>query len=269
MLINGLLTEHIRVFDRGLLYGDGVFRTMLVKAGRSLCWQRHYDKLYMDCAALGIDCSVKAILTEEISEVIKKNPDCVLKVIVTRGEGQRGYAVQQGVAPTRILMASQIPQHPPSYYLAGVKLHLCKTRLAIQPALAGIKHLNRLENVLARREWNDPKIAEGLMLDMEGNIIEGTMSNLFILQENTLYTPDLCGCGVAGVQRARIMEIAGRLGMAVKVEKLALARIYDADEIILCNSVIGAWQVREVAEKIWPTGGLAMRIRDLLDDDCD
>lgn len=267
VLINGLPTEHIRVFDRGLLYGDGVFRTMLVKAGHSLCWQRHYEKLRGDCAALGIECPSKEILAKEISKVIKKTPDCVLKVIITRGEGRRGYAIQQDMVPTRILMASPIPQHPPSHYSDGVKLHLCKTRLAIQPCLAGIKHLNRLENILARREWNDPEIAEGLMLDMEGNVIEGTMSNLFLLQGDTLFTPDLDGCGVAGVQRARIMEIAGRLGMMVKVEKLALARIYAADEIVLCNSVIGAWQVRELAEKIWPTGGLAMRLRDFLDDD--
>jgi len=125
VLINGQPTEHIRVFDRGLLYGDGVFRTMLVKAGRSLCWQRHYDKLHGDCAALGIACPPEAILTEEMSEVIKKNPDCVLKVMVTRGEGPRGYVVQEGMAPTRILITSPIPQHPPSHYSDGVRLHLC------------------------------------------------------------------------------------------------------------------------------------------------
>lgn len=268
VLINGLPTESIRVFDRGLLYGDGVFRTLLVKAGRSLCWQHHYEKLHRDCAALGITCPSEAILTAEMSDIIQKDPDCVLKVIVTRGEGLRGYAVQQGIVPTRILMASPIPQYPSSYYSDGVKLHLCKMRLAIQPHLAGIKHLNRLENVLARREWSSPEIAEGIMLDMEGSVIEGTMSNLFLLQGNTLYTPDLRGCGVSGVQRARIMKMAGRLDVVVKVEKLTLARIFDADEVVLCNSVIGAWQVRELTEKIWPTGDLAKRLRSLLDNDC-
>lgn len=268
VLVNGLPTEHIRVFDRGLLYGDGVFRTVLVKAGYALCWQRHYDKLRGDCAALGIVCPPKAILTGEISELVKTYPDCVLKVIVTRGEGQRGYAVQDSIAPTRILMTSPLPQHPPSHYSDGVRLCLCATRLAIQPGLAGIKHLNRLENILARREWSDPEIAEGLMLDMEDNVIEGTMSNLFLLRGNTLYTPDLGRCGVSGVQRARIMEMAVGLGMTVKVENLALARIYDADEIVLCNSVIGIWQVRELAGKTWPADGLAVRLRSLLDDDC-
>jgi 4-amino-4-deoxychorismate lyase len=169
--------------------------------------------------------------------------------------------------PTRILMASPAPQYPANYLTDGVRLHLCSTRLAIQPLLAGIKHLNRLENVLARREWTNSEIAEGLMLDMDGNAIEGTMSNLFLLKGKTLHTPDLGSCGVAGVQRERIMDLAGGLGMTVRMENLPLARIYDADEVLLCNSVIGVWQVRELAGKTWQAGEMAVRLRGLLDDD--
>ena len=288
ILVNGLPSEHIRVFDRGLTYGDGVFRTLLVRAGNPLCWPRHYDKLYTDCAALDIVCPPEAILAAEMAKLIAGYPllnplprtgeeanvkgacfdlDCVLKVIVTRGESQRGYAAPEHMEPTRILMASPAPQYPASYLTDGVRLHLCSTRLAIQPLLAGIKHLNRLENVLARREWNDSEIAEGLMLDMDGNAIEGTMSNLFLLQGKTLHTPNLGRCGVAGVQRDRIMDLAGGLGMTVRVENLPLARIYDADEVVLCNSVIGVWQVRELAGKTWQAGRLAARLRSLLDDD--
>ena len=268
ILVNGIQSEYIRVFDRGLTYGDGVFRTLLVRAGHPLCWPRHYDKLYADCAALDIICPPEVILAAEMAKLIEEAPDCVLKVIVTRGESQRGYASPEHVEPTRILMASLAPQHPANYLTDGVRLHLCSTRLAIQPSLAGIKHLNRLENVLARREWNNSEIAEGLMLDMDGNAIEGTMSNLFLLQGKTLHTPDLGRCGVAGAQRERIMELAGRLGMTVRVENLPLARIYDASEVVLCNSVIGVWQVRELAGKTWPAGKLAARLRRLLDDDC-
>lgn len=266
-LVNGLPGEQIRVFDRGLMYGDGVFRTLLIRAGRPLYWPSHYEKLHSDCAALGIACPKEDRLIQEMGCLSKAMPDCVLKIIVTRGEGARGYAVSDGVEPTRILMTSQIPQYPAGYFSEGVRVHLCSTRLAIQPRLAGIKHLNRLENVLARREWSDPGIAEGLLLDMEGNAIEGTMSNLFMLQGNTLYTPDLGRCGVAGVQRARIMALAGELGMAVRVDTLPLDRIRSAEEVVLCNSVIGIWQVRELAEKKWPAGNLAARLRKLLNDD--
>ncbi|BAN35351.1 aminodeoxychorismate lyase [Sulfuricella denitrificans skB26] len=268
ILVNGLPSEYVRAFDRGLMYGDGVFRSLLVRAGHPLCWPRHYDKLYADCAALNIVCPPETILAVEMAQLLAEAPDCVVKVIVTRGESQRGYAIPEHMEPTHILMATPAPQYPASYLTEGVRLHLCSTRLGIQPQLAGIKHLNRLENVLARREWSNSEIAEGLMLDIGGNVIEGTMSNLFLLKGKTLHTPDLVRCGVAGVQRERIMDLAGRLGMAVRVENLPLARIYDADEVVLCNSVFGVWQVRELAGKTWPAGKLAALLRNLLDDDC-
>ena len=267
IMVNGVLGEHVRVFDRGLSYGDGIFRTLLVRDGRPSCWSRQYEKLSADCTALGITCPSESILADEMAGLIAEIPDCVLKIIVTRGESLRGYAIPENLEPTRILMTSPVPQFPSTYLTDGIRLHLCSTRLAIQPLLAGVKHLNRLENVLARREWNNPEIAEGLMLDMEGNVIEGTMSNLFLLKGRTLHTPDLGRCGIAGVQRERIMEMAGKIGMTVRVENLPLARIYDADEAVLCNSVIGVWQVRELGDKTWQPGKLAQQLRNLLDDD--
>lgn len=269
VLVNGSPTEYIRVLDRGLMYGDGVFRTLLVRVGRPICWQRHYIKLRADCAALVIVCPPADLLLLEMGRLIEAMPNCVLKIIVTRGESKRGYAASDEIEPTRILMANPIPQYPPGYFSDGIRMHLCSIRLAHQPRLAGIKHLNRLENVLARQEWNDPAIAEGLLLDMEGNAIEGTMTNLFALRGNVLYTPELSRCGVAGVLRARILELAGRLGLTVKVEDMPLSRIYDADEVVLSNSVIGVWQVRELAGYTWQIGNLAARLRDLLDDEQD
>lgn len=269
VLVNGSQTEYIRVLDRGLMYGDGLFRTLLIRAGRPVCWQRHYIKLRADCAALGIVCPPADLLLFEMGRLIEATPSCVLKIIVTRGESKLGYAVSDEMEPTRILLTNPIPQYPPSYYSEGIRMHLCSIRLAHQPRLAGIKHLNRLENVLARQEWNDPGIAEGLLLDMEGNVIEGTMTNLFVLRENVLYTPELGRCGVAGVQRARIQDHAGRLGLTVKVEDMPLIRIYDADEVVLCNSVIGTWQVRELAGNTWQIGNLAASLRGLLDDEQD
>lgn len=267
ILTNGILSDHVHAFDRGLAYGDGVFRTLLVRNGHPTCWPRQYKKLNSDCSALGISCPSESVLVAEIGRLIAEAPNCVLKIIITRGKSQRGYAIPDRIEPSRILMTSPVPQFSESYLTNGVRLHLCTTRLAIQPLLAGIKHLNRLENVLARREWNNSDIAEGIMLDMEGNIIEGTMSNLFLLKGKTLHTPDLGRCGVAGVQRERIMEMAGQLGMTVRVANLPLARIYDADEVLLCNSIIGVWQAKELGEKKWPTGKLVQQLRNLLDDD--
>jgi 4-amino-4-deoxychorismate lyase len=261
VLVNGLPGESIRVFDRGLMYGDGVFRTLLVRNGKPLCWSSHYAKLNADCAALGIVCPGVEILLEEAMRLIQSDADGVLKIVITRGESGRGYAVPEGMEPTRILLTSPLPAYPDGYHTDGVRVHLCSTRLALQPALAGIKHLNRLENVLARREWNTPGIAEGVMLDMEGNVIEGTMTNLFVLRGDKLYTPKLDRCGVAGVQRERILGLADRLGLELRIEALSLPFVFDADEVLLCNSIIGIWPVRELGGREVRTGGVAGQLR--------
>src|SRR5574340_259088 len=186
ILVNGVPGDAIAATDRGLAYGDGVFRTFVVRGGRPLHWQRHYSRLHGDCAALGISCPDEAVLRAELAQAAERAPDCIAKITVTRGLGQRGYALPSPANPTRIVAISALPHYPPDFAGRGVKAHLCKLRLGFQPALAGIKHLNRLENVLARAEWSDAAIAEGLLLDTEGNVIEGTMSNLFIVEHGAL-----------------------------------------------------------------------------------
>lgn len=261
-LVNGIPSDSIPADDRGLLYGDGVFRTMRRVDGISLCWPRHYRKLAADCAALGLCCPDVAVLETELAQLPQ---DCVSKIIITRGHGTRGYAVGQGVAPTRIVTASPLPLYPENFYHAGVKVHLCTLRLASQPRIAGIKHLNRLENVLARMEWNDAEIAEGLLQDEKGDVIEGTMSNLFAYRDGVLHTPDLSRCGVAGVQRERILEFSSELGMKSRIGSMTLESLMQADEIMLSNSIIGLWQVREFNGRRWPDGQLTVRLRPLLD----
>lgn len=250
--------ESIPINDRGLLYGDGVFRTMKRTGGVTLCWRRHYRKLAADCAALKLRCPDAAELEAELAGL---PPDCVAKIIVTRGTGSRGYAVTPDMIPTRIVSASPLPVHPETYLAQGVRLFLCGLRLASQPRLAGIKHLNRLENVLARMEWDDPGIAEGLLLDEAGLAIEGTMSNLFAYRGGVLHTPVLDRCGVAGVQRERILDAAPELGIPVRVAPLPLEMLMEAEEILLSNSIIGVWRVREFNGRLWNSGGLTAELR--------
>ncbi len=261
-LINGLPADVISAHDRGLLYGDGVFRTLKRAGGVSLCWARHYRKLAGDCAALRLDCPAASELESDLARL---PPDGVAKIIITRGPGVRGYAVTAAQPPTRIVTSGALPDYPPHHQAEGVRVHLCRLRLASQPALAGIKHLNRLENVLARMEWSDPGIAEGMLLDEAGNVIEGTMSNVFAWHEGALHTPDLARCGVAGVQRERILAFARELGLAVHIGVLPLARLMAAEEVMLCNSVIGIWQVREFNGRVWPGGSLTAQLRQLVE----
>ena len=195
-LINGHISERLSAQDRGLQYGDGVFETIAVRQKELLCWEPHYRRLKTGCDFLGIDCPSSSLLINEAAQLEYNSELAVLKIIITRGQGGRGYRPPVPKTPaTRILGLYPWPDYPEENYIQGVKTKICQTRLGHNPQLAGIKHLNRLEQVLARSEWDQPEIAEGLMLDIDDNVIEGTMSNLFIIKDQKLMTPDLSQCG--------------------------------------------------------------------------
>jgi 4-amino-4-deoxychorismate lyase len=266
MRVNGVLSDSISAADRGLLYGDGVFRTMRCVGGRILSWPRHYRKLQHDCAALKLDCPEESLLLDELNSLVAQQPDGVAKIIITRGQGARGYAPPATVQPTRILSLSSPPQYPEHFYTQGIELRVCDVRLSHQPKLAGIKHLNRLENVLAASEWSDADIAEGLLLDSLDNVIECTRSNLFIIESGKTATPDLARCGVAGVARERVLEWAAGYNIPCRIESFGLDRLLAADEIFVVNSVIGLWPVRKLGERRWSHFPVARQIQQWLED---
>lgn len=264
-LVNGIESSCIDPLDRGFAYGDGVFRTLPARDGQPLHWKRHYHRLRHDCEALGIACPDPAILLDEARAVAAGRDHCVVKIIVTRGSGARGYRPDPAAIPSRVVLAAPAPAYPADHARAGIKLRLCRLRLAEQPRLAGIKHLNRLENVLARGEWDDPGIVEGLLLDAGGNVVEGTMSNVFLVEQGRLVTPALTRCGVAGVQRELVLEQGRRAGLEPRVEDVALSRVLCADEVFLTNSLIGIWPVREFENALWNDWPVAQELRDRVD----
>ena len=267
ILVNGIPGDTIAVTDRGLAYGDGVFRTLAVHGGQPRQWRRHYDRLSRDCAALGIVCPDETALRSDLTQLSRSGSDFAVKIIITRGSGSRGYAPPSPAQPTRIVSASALPQYPQDFAARGIRLRLCAIRLGFQPALAGVKHLNRLENVLARREWNDADIAEGLLCDTEGNAICGTMTNLFLVERGALFTPALTRCGVAGVTRDRVIDAAAQHGVACHVENIACERVLQAEEVWLTNSLVGIWQARELGDRRWAPGTLAAHMRQWLDEE--
>ncbi len=265
-LINGSFDHAISPFDRGFAYGDGVFRTLVIRDGMPENWPLHYQKLVADCGAIGIVCPSAELLMSDLQQLylldgLTENQLAIAKIIITRGEGERGYAPPAVTMPLRVIIKTALPQYPEENFVNGVNLYVCETRLAHQPRLAGIKHLNRLENVLARMEWNDPTIADGIMLDADNNVIECTSSNIFARFGNVLLTPDLRQCGVAGVTRQRIMNIAHSLSLKIAVETINMEKLLSADEAMICNSLYGAWQIREIQHKNWQTGALAANTR--------
>ncbi|MEN8106843.1 MAG: aminodeoxychorismate lyase [Pseudomonadota bacterium] len=246
VLLNGEPMDCVSSMDRGLLYGDGVFETITVQQGRPRCWRRHMTRLQAGCQRLGITAPDIDILQSEASVLLAGVEQAVLKLIITRGTGGRGYRVTGKEHPTRIMQLHPLPDMPESHGKAGITVRLCSNRLSQNPALAGIKHLNRLEQVLARCEWDDPDIHEGLLCDTDGNLIEGTMSNLFLVTNGVIHTPDLSRCGVAGIMRTIVMEMAEQQGIPLKITILPLAMLEQADEVFVTNSLIGIWPVSRI-----------------------
>ena len=247
--------------DRGLEFGDGLFETMAVHGGRVRLLERHLERLQAGAARLGIAVPAADLLRAELAGAAAE-PGCgALKLILTRGAGGHGYRVEAGGAPRRWLCALPPRQHPASWPEDGVAVRLCTTRLAEQPLLAGIKHLNRLEQVLARQEWSDVRFAEGLMLDVHGRLVCGTMSNVFLVLNGTVVTPQLTRCGVAGVMRAAVLAALRAAGSAVEERDVAQAEIAAASELFLTNALIGAWPVRRLDAWQGTPGPLTRRVQ--------
>lgn len=269
ILINGEQTEIVSVKDRGLHYGDGVFETLAVRDGVPELWRAHLRRLAQGCARLGIPAPDGGLLAHEAAQVCAGVLRGVLKIIVTRGGGGRGYGPPERAHPTRVVALYPWPEYPDAYISEGVALRVCATPLGCNPALAGLKHLNRLEQVLARGEWSGAEWAEGLMLDGAGHVIEGTMSNVFMVRDGALVTPDLSQCGVVGVMRELIVDVANGLGIGCNTGHISLDEFKNAQELFLCNSLIRIWPVRELEGARYGLGPVTQRIRAGLDDRID
>jgi 4-amino-4-deoxychorismate lyase len=250
MLVNGQLRDSVPALDRGLSYGDGLFETIRFEDSKAPLWTRHMDRLARGCERLHLPVPDAALLWQEAQQVRAALPRCVLRITLTRGVGERGYALPAIVEPTRIVAAFPLPLLPESLYADGMRLHRCQTTLADQPLLAGIKHLNRLEQVLARAEWNDPAIGEGLVCDRYGNVISATAANLFAVVDGTLVTPSLDRCGVAGVARAAMLDAFPHC----QVRDIPIEEALRAAELFLSSSIRGILPVQSVGDTVYAPG---------------
>lgn len=261
--INGHDTTLVPVTDRGLTYGDGLFETIRIVRRQLTLATEHWQRLQYGCLRLNIAVDIEA-LKAEVSAYLRtlNDPVGVLKITITRGVGSRGYNPLSATSPHRILSFTPTSFEPSAVALHGANVRMCQTWLG-SSTLAGIKHLNRLEQVLARSEWRD-EYDEGLVCDEHGHLIEGTMSNLFVVTEQgQLLTPDLARCGVAGVCREFILNWAAHQGYAIVVGKVE-PDLSDARELFLCNSVMGVWPVVTLNDRQWPIGSVTRKIQDVV-----
>ncbi len=249
-LVNGRRDSALALNDRGLLYGDGLFETIAVQRGIPCHWDRHLRRLLNGCQRLAIRTPDASLLRDESTALCAGVERAVLKIIITRGQGGRGYKPYGQGPPTRVLLRDSWPDYPGHYRDQGIVATRCQMRLARNVRLAGIKHLNRLEQVLARGEWQD-EYQEGLLLDTDDRVVEGTMSNVFIIQNDALHTPELNHAGVAGIMRERILACAAEMGLAAYIRQLMLSDIQTAQAVFFCNSLIGIWPVRRLDRQVF------------------
>jgi 4-amino-4-deoxychorismate lyase len=263
--INGQAEVALLATDRGLVYGDGLFETMRLAHGAVPLLSRHLARLEASCKRLEIALDMEQLRAEidGFLESLVPPEDCgVIKLVVTRGAGGRGYRAPVEPRPTRILIQQPTPDYPAAWWSEGVVVRYCDMRMGANPRLAGMKHLNRLEQVLARMEWSEEDIAEGLMSDPKGRLVEGISTNLFVVSGGRLLTPAIESCGVAGVMRQFILdEVVPRLGISAEVTNCERAVVIAAQEIFLCNAVVGVWPVRKLGNKTWSVGAVTRRIQ--------
>ena len=242
--------------DRGLAYGDGVFETLLVHRGEPVWWREHWQRMQRGAGVLGLPMPDEGEVRRECAAMISGQARAVLKIVLTRGRGGRGYLAPADASPTVVLSTHPAPEP------AGRPLRLRWSRmtLAIQPALAGIKHLNRLEQVLARAEWDDPEIDESLLCDREDRVVGAVSANLFALVGGRWLTPSVERCGIAGI--AREWLLANLPGAAVA--DLSAAEVSHADAVFLCNAVRGILPVRRLGMREWPRDDAIAPVRALL-----
>jgi len=266
MLVNGVPATTVSVMDRGVQFGDGVFETIACVNGRPRFLLLHLERLEFGCERLGIKPPNLDEITAEVLGLVSGVERAIVKVLVTAGEAlARGYARSGHETATRITIRYPWPHDDPAQLHDGVMARTLTSRLGENPRLAGLKHCNRLEQILARRELdNDPHLAEGILYSSCGNLVSGTMSNVFLVRESCLLTPRIDLCGVAGVMRRVVLREARRGGIPARECELRAENLQAADEIFLTNARIGIWPLRSLDDRVLTPGPVTRHLQSVL-----
>ena len=265
VLINGIASGYVSVTDRGLHYGDGVFETIACIGNHPVFIQQHLNRMESGARKLKIHFPDRKLFLDDINCLLRgNNSNSIIKLILTRGRGKRGYRYETRQVPTRICMLSAWPDYVAHWREHGIATRFCQTQVSTNPQLAGIKSLNRLDSVLASSELG-PAFNEGFLSDIEGNVIEGSMSNIFIVTNDTLVTPDLSRCGVNGIMREQIIDIAHNNNIKVETRNITKDELLESREIFISNSVIGACVVKQLEQQFYNIDTMTRTINKILD----
>jgi len=263
-LVDGEISSFVSTSSRGLNYADGLFETLAVHAGQPHRWQAHMDRLGAGCQRLGINMPPQAILLREVQTVSAGLAHAVVKIVLVRGGLARGYRPGHDAGCVRIVSAHYFPADTAAAAKHGVQARICDLRLALQPALGGIKHLCRLEQVLASAESFADGITEGILLDREDHVICALSANIFLVMEGRLLTPRLDRCGVRGVVRGQILAA---FSDRCEQRRIQLDLLGEADEVFICNSIRGIVPLTAIDEQIFEIGPLTRELQSWLSGD--
>lgn len=260
-LVDGELREQVDAADRGLHYGDGVFETLAVIDGQPRFWQGHMDRLAAGCERLDLPTTPQSVLLREVQTVSAGRSRCMVKILLTRGSTEIGFRPQPIADTTRIVSSFPWPGVEGKPEITGVRTRICRLRLGIQPELSGINHLNRLEQVRARAEWNDPTIYEGILLDREDHVISGIRSNIFLVFGDRILTPRLDRCGIRGVMRAAILAAFRE---QCEQRRITIDMLPEADEVFICNALHGVYAVTRIDHWEYEAGKVTRQVQEWL-----
>lgn len=263
-LVNGQPGNAISADDRGLAYGDGLFETIAIRRGEARFLERHFARLSGGCRRLGFPDPPLQAIGDDVADLIKGQDRGTVKVIFTRGSGPRGYRIPERAEPTRLVGFDAEARSADEQRPRGARVVSCRTPASCNPALAGLKTLNRLDNVLARSEWQRADADEGLMWDHRGLAVGGTMSNAFLVRKGRLMTPALDGFGILGVMRGIVIEAAAAMGLPVEEREITRREMEEADELFLTNALIGLWPVQCLDGRMIDVGPATRGIADEL-----
>lgn len=258
-LFNG---EHkpIAFEERALHYGDGIFETMLMHNGKIALWDAHWQRLQNSCRQLGLNIVSEAQVQSEIMQLVDAHLQqnyLLIKLIVSRGAEGRGLVVPQSLNASRIFLVYdyKLEKKPPLH------LGVCSTPLYENKQLAGMKHLNRIPYILAAQELA-PNQEEGILLNTKAEMIECIAHNLFFVKDNTLYTAPIVNCGVAGVMRQQLLNLAKQLGLAVNINALQVQQLKEIDDCFISNALVGVQSVVQIGEHYFKPSSIFKRLQE-------
>ena len=257
VLIDGEVESKISIFNRNMQYGDGLFETCVAKDSQVLFWENHFDRLNNGCKRLKIKKIANSVWLKDIKKALSLSSEnnCIVKLILSRGNSLRGYSYSKDIEPIRVVIVSKLNEYKTK---KTYSLEYAMSGFHSNPKLAGIKHCNRLEQIMARTNM---LADEAIMLDESKSIISVTQGNLYFIFGNKLVTPKLDKCGVIGSRRSIILELSRFINLEVAEDEISIKQLEKANEVFVSNSLIGIQPVTSIGDYCLTNNPITEKIR--------